>query len=118
MLFTPLLPNAGPTGGEGDAWPAPTINLTIWSFVIAFLAIVNAYAQLQDGLAEKASEVLGVEDFPIRHCMCDDLLYEKPQNSTNDEFEVNICFHIAAQSNHRIMTMHHVARDHALWPRS
>ena len=39
MLLTPLLPRAGPTGGEGDACPAPTINLTIWSFWIAFLAI-------------------------------------------------------------------------------
>jgi len=29
MLFTPLLPNAGPTGGLGLAWPAPTINFTI-----------------------------------------------------------------------------------------
>lgn len=29
MLFTPLLPSAGPTGGDGDAWPAPTISLTI-----------------------------------------------------------------------------------------
>lgn len=41
MLFTPLLPSAGPTGGDGDAWPAPTISLTIWSFCIAFLAIVG-----------------------------------------------------------------------------
>ena len=43
MLFTPLLPNAGPTGGEGEAWPAPTISLTIWSFCIAFFAIVYVY---------------------------------------------------------------------------
>ena len=28
MLLTPLLPKAGPTGGLGLAWPAPTINLT------------------------------------------------------------------------------------------
>jgi len=39
MLFTPLLPKAGPTGGLGLAWPAPTISLTIWSVWIAFLAI-------------------------------------------------------------------------------
>jgi hypothetical protein len=45
MLFTPLLPSAGPTGGEGDAWPAPTISLTIWSFAIAFRAIAIVYAQ-------------------------------------------------------------------------
>ena len=31
MDFTPLLPSAGPTGGEGEAWPAPTMSLTIWS---------------------------------------------------------------------------------------
>lgn len=31
MLLTPLLPSAGPTGGEGDAAPAPTISFTIWS---------------------------------------------------------------------------------------
>jgi hypothetical protein len=41
MLFTPLLPSAGPTGGEGDACPAPTISLTIWSFAIAFRAMVG-----------------------------------------------------------------------------
>ena len=29
--FTPLLPSAGPTGGEGEAWPAPTMSLTICS---------------------------------------------------------------------------------------
>ena len=74
MLFTPLLPNAGPTGGEGDACPAPTINLTIWSFDIAFLAIanvnvnvnvsVNVHAHFEmDGFAEKSSEVFGVEFF-------------------------------------------------------
>jgi hypothetical protein len=31
MDFTPLLPSAGPTGGLGVAWPAPTISFTIWS---------------------------------------------------------------------------------------
>lgn len=30
--LTPLLPNAGPTGGEGLACPAPTRSLTIWFF--------------------------------------------------------------------------------------
>lgn len=29
--LTPLLPRAGPTGGLGLAWPAPTISLTIVS---------------------------------------------------------------------------------------
>lgn len=28
MALTPLEPSAGPTGGEGVAWPAPTISLT------------------------------------------------------------------------------------------
>lgn len=36
ILFTPRDPNAGPTGGDGDAWPAPTISLTIW-FEVRFL---------------------------------------------------------------------------------
>ncbi len=40
MLLTPLLPRAGPTGGLGDAWPAPTISLTIWSLCIAFRAMM------------------------------------------------------------------------------
>ncbi len=40
MLFTPLLPRAGPTGGLGDAWPAPTMSLTIWSFWMALRAIL------------------------------------------------------------------------------
>jgi hypothetical protein len=47
MLFTPLLPSAGPTGGDGEACPAPTISLTIWSFAIAFRAIVPVSAQLR-----------------------------------------------------------------------
>ena len=33
MALTPLEPSAGPTGGAGAAWPAPTINL-----IITFLA--------------------------------------------------------------------------------
>ena len=41
MLFTPLEPSAGPTGGDGEAWPAPTMSLTIWSFWIAFRAMVD-----------------------------------------------------------------------------
>lgn len=41
MLFTPLLPSAGPTGGLGLAWPAPTISFTIWSFAIALRAMVD-----------------------------------------------------------------------------
>jgi hypothetical protein len=47
MDLTPLLPNAGPTGGEGEAWPAPTMSLTIWSFAIAFLAIMNCLLGVQ-----------------------------------------------------------------------
>ena len=38
--FTPLEPRAGPTGGEGEAWPAPTMSLTIWSLWIALRAMV------------------------------------------------------------------------------
>jgi len=40
MLLTPLLPNAGPTGGDGEACPAPTMSLTITSLASAFLDIV------------------------------------------------------------------------------
>lgn len=29
--LTPLLPSAGPTGGLGEAFPASTMSLTIWS---------------------------------------------------------------------------------------
>lgn len=38
--FTPLLPSAGPTGGEGDAWPAPTISLTMSSLASGFRAMM------------------------------------------------------------------------------
>jgi hypothetical protein len=38
--FTPLEPSAGPTGGEGEAWPAPTMSLTIWSVWIALRAMI------------------------------------------------------------------------------
>ena len=37
--LTPLLPSAGPTGGDGDACPAPTMSLTIWSPCNALRAI-------------------------------------------------------------------------------
>lgn len=40
ILFTPLDPSAGPTGGLGLACPAPTISLTIWSLASAFFAMV------------------------------------------------------------------------------
>lgn len=40
MLFTPLLPKAGPTGGLGLACPAPTMSLTIWSLAGIFLAML------------------------------------------------------------------------------
>jgi len=40
MDLTPLEPRAGPTGGEGEAWPAPTMSLTIWSVWIALRAMV------------------------------------------------------------------------------
>lgn len=38
--FTPLLPSAGPTGGEGEAWPAPTMSLTICSLAGGLRAMV------------------------------------------------------------------------------
>jgi hypothetical protein len=60
MLFTPLLPSAGPTGGEGEAWPAPTINLTIWSFAIVFRAMVVYIGRLRVAICGEGSEVFGV----------------------------------------------------------
>ena len=41
ILFTPLLPSAGPTGGLGLACPAPTISFTIWSAVARAFDIVG-----------------------------------------------------------------------------
>jgi hypothetical protein len=67
MLFTPLLPSAGPTGGEGDACPAPTISLTIWSFAIAFLAIAIVYARVEvHGVCGEGLGGLRCRDFPVR----------------------------------------------------
>lgn len=40
ILFTPLLPSAGPTGGLGLAAPAPTISFTIWSVAARAFDIV------------------------------------------------------------------------------
>lgn len=37
--FTPFEPRAGPTGGEGDACPAPTMSFTMTSFGGSFFAI-------------------------------------------------------------------------------
>ncbi len=51
MLLTPLLPSAGPTGGLGDAWPAPTMSLTIWSFCIALRAMMAVTVSARSGWA-------------------------------------------------------------------
>lgn len=40
IALTPLLPKAGPTGGEGVAPPAPTMSLTTWSVAATFLDIL------------------------------------------------------------------------------
>lgn len=61
MLFTPLLPSAGPTGGDGLAWPAPTISLTITSFCIAFFAIV---VFCRNRVLRKPFFL----SYPLRHC--------------------------------------------------
>lgn len=41
--LTPLDPSAGPTGGDGDACPAPTISLTITSAACLDFDIVAGY---------------------------------------------------------------------------
>lgn len=41
MDLTPLDPRAGPTGGEGEACPAPTMSLTIWSTACCFFDMVG-----------------------------------------------------------------------------
>lgn len=46
ILLTPLLPNAGPTGGLGLACPAPTMSLTITSLPGAFFAMMTGRAAL------------------------------------------------------------------------
>lgn len=38
--LTPLEPKAGPTGGEGEACPAPTMSLTTRFVVAAFLDMI------------------------------------------------------------------------------
>ena len=43
MLFTPLLPSAGPTGGLGLACPAPTISFTTWSAVARTLDMAGIW---------------------------------------------------------------------------
>ena len=63
MDLTPLLPNAGPTGGEGEAWPAPTMSLTIWSFAIAFLAIMIVC------LLYRRSGAPAIPKVPDRRCL-------------------------------------------------
>ena len=46
MLLTPLLPNAGPTGGLGLACPAPTISFTIWSVAMVLRAIQSFFVRM------------------------------------------------------------------------
>lgn len=58
MLFTPLLPSAGPTGGEGEACPAPTMSLTTTSLAIALRAIL--IDELRRAESE-SKEVIGSE---------------------------------------------------------
>jgi hypothetical protein len=40
--FTPFEPSAGPTGGEGEACPAPTISFTMTSLPRLRFAMVGA----------------------------------------------------------------------------
>lgn len=50
ILFTPLLPSAGPTGGDGLAWPAPTMSLTMRFFGCVRAAMVSVVWIQETGL--------------------------------------------------------------------
>jgi hypothetical protein len=52
-----LLPKAGPTGGEGDACPAPTMSLTMTSFCIAL------FAMLPNGVCGSGREMLDFTEY-------------------------------------------------------
>ena len=56
--LTPLEPSAGPTGGDGLAWPAPTISLTIWFVAMAFLDIAMAGGIWRAVGGERVAETL------------------------------------------------------------
>lgn len=53
--FTPLLPNAGPTGGLGLACPAPTMSFTITSEAARAFDIVITVLAEEDVLVMKLS---------------------------------------------------------------
>jgi hypothetical protein len=47
--FTPLEPSAGPTGGDGEAWPAPTMSFTITSLPRFRFAMARDVSLIVDG---------------------------------------------------------------------
>jgi hypothetical protein len=118
MLFTPLLPSAGPTGGEGDACPAPTMSLTIWSFAIAFRAMVNVYACFKmHWLAEKVSEVFGAGIFRVN--VARDLAPPCDLGSVQVSSErIKTLFRFSWHALRTIddMMLSLAARDTVLWP--
>ena len=70
MLFTPLEPRAGPTGGLGEASPAPTISLTIWSPAATFLAMVVVFdVYLEDVVSQN-----GFPRMPVAFGVSDELV--------------------------------------------
>lgn len=69
ILFTPRDPNAGPTGGDGDAWPAPTINLTIWFEVRVLRAMFQGFEDVENAgtcVGLQFREALGCRHFFFR----------------------------------------------------
>jgi hypothetical protein len=70
IALTPLLPRAGPTGGEGVALPAPTISLTIWSVAANFLDMLSEIKEMKfsglGGPGQEKEEVREKESVQVK----------------------------------------------------
>ena len=57
MAFIPLEPNAGPTGGDGAAWPAPTISFTITFFAACDIMETNSSSMVFESSKVQQTEM-------------------------------------------------------------